>query len=92
MTNDITNAPGIRKVLETQSSDLEIMDDIEGEQETCGVSNGYGDSTQMDLSASDDVEEVLANISAALKGIKEGTAAAYEGSIAVSSFWRPSLF
>ncbi len=40
----------------------------------------------MDVSTLDDVEEVLANISTASKGIKEGTAAAYEGSIAVSSF------
>ncbi|SJL15884.1 uncharacterized protein ARMOST_19392 [Armillaria ostoyae] len=83
MTNDITNAPGIRKVLETQSSDLEIMDDIEGEQETCSVSNGYGGSAQMDLSTSDDVEEVLANISTASKGVKKGTAAAYEGVMAM---------
>lgn len=77
-TNDITNAPGIRQVLETVSSDLEVMDDIEGEQESCGVSNEHNGNTQMDLNASDDVEEVLANISEASRGVKEGTDAAYK--------------
>ncbi len=55
-------------------------------KETCGVSNDYDSSMQMDLSTLDNIEEVLANISIALRSIKESTAAAYEGSIAVSGF------
>lgn len=85
-TNDITNALGIRKVLETVSSDLEVIDDIEGEQESCGVSNERNGDTQMDPNAPDDVEEVLANISEASGGVKEGTDAAYKRSTDILSF------
>ncbi len=85
-TNDITNALGIRKVLETVSSDLEVIDDIEGEQESCGVSNEHNGNTQMDPNAPDDVDEVLANISEASRGVKEGTDATYKRSTDILSF------
>ncbi len=86
-TNDITNALGIRKVLETVSSDLEVIDDIEGEQESCGVYNEHNSNTQMDPNAPDDDEEVLANISEASRGVKEGTDAAYKRSTDILSSW-----
>ncbi|PBK90469.1 hypothetical protein ARMGADRAFT_1032484 [Armillaria gallica] len=62
--DNVANAMGICLVLNNSQSvnatELEVMDDIKGEQETCAA----------------DAKEVLANIQAASKGVKEGTAAA----------------
>ncbi|KAK0457945.1 uncharacterized protein EV420DRAFT_1620828 [Desarmillaria tabescens] len=61
----------------------EIMDDIEGEQETCPDSYSYdGDGDidiDIDVSAHNEVDEVLATIQGASKGVKEGTDTAYRG-------------
>ncbi|KAK0471479.1 hypothetical protein IW261DRAFT_1670580 [Armillaria novae-zelandiae] len=78
--DDVANATGICLVLDnSQSADtieLEVMDDIEGEQETCGEL--LDDKDNGDVGTDADTKEVLANIQAASKGVKEGTAAAYD--------------
>ncbi|KAK0475936.1 hypothetical protein IW261DRAFT_1422195 [Armillaria novae-zelandiae] len=77
--HNVTNAVGICLVLDnSQSADtikLEVMDDIEGEQETCGEL--LDDKDNGDVGTAADTKEVLANIQAASKGVKEGTAVAY---------------
>lgn len=79
--DDVANAMGICLVLNNSHSvdttELEVMDDIEGEQETCGELLD-DDNDDGDVGTAADTKEVLANIQAASKGVKEGTAAAYD--------------
>ncbi|PBK62002.1 hypothetical protein ARMSODRAFT_980996 [Armillaria solidipes] len=84
IVDDVVNAMGICLVLNNSQSvdmtELEVMDDIKGEQETCGeLLDDDGDG---DIGTAADMKEVLANIQAASKGVKEGTAAAYDGVMA----------
>ncbi len=83
---NIINVLGIHKVLKTVSSDLEVIDDIKNEQESCGVSNEHNSNMQMDPNASDNVKEILANINEALRGVKEGIDAAYKRTTVILSF------
>ncbi len=79
--DDVANAMGICLVLNNSQSvnttELEVIDDIEGEQETCSELLD-DDNNDGDVGIAADMKEVLANIQAASKGIKEGTAAAYD--------------
>ncbi len=79
--DNVANAMGICLVLNNSHSvdttELEVMDDIEGEQETCSELLD-DDNDDGDVGTAADTKEVLANIQAASKGVKEGTAAAYD--------------
>ncbi|KAK0218991.1 hypothetical protein IW262DRAFT_1298095 [Armillaria fumosa] len=82
IAQNFANKQRIRNVLDkTQVSNLEILDNIEGEQETCGNLYEYDGDGDMDMdpSGSAEIDEVLANIREASKGVKECMDAAYRG-------------